>query len=38
DPDGQAATMYREIARKMTAKLSLQNKDHSGKFGNIVIQ
>ena len=38
DPDGQAATMYREIARKMTAKLSLQDKDHSGKFGNIVIQ
>ncbi|MDG2364424.1 MAG: iron-sulfur cluster carrier protein ApbC [Methylococcaceae bacterium] len=38
DPDGKAATMYREIARKMTAKLSLQNKDHSGKFGNIVIQ
>ncbi|MEO1904710.1 MAG: iron-sulfur cluster carrier protein ApbC [Methylococcales bacterium] len=38
DPDGQAAAMYREIARKMTAKLSLHRKNHSAKFGNIMIQ
>jgi len=38
DPESPTAKLYREIARKMTAKLSLQNKDHSAKFGNIMIQ
>lgn len=38
DPDGRIAQMYREIARRITAKLSLQAKDYSTKFPNIVIQ
>jgi len=38
DPDGTVATIYREIARRMSAKLSLQAKDYSAKFPNIVIQ
>ncbi len=38
DPDGQAAGMYRAIARKMSAKLALRAKDFTGKFPNIVIQ
>lgn len=38
DPDGRAAAIYREIARKMTAKLSLKTKDYSSKFPNIVVQ
>ncbi len=38
DPEGRIARMYREIARKVAAKLSLQAKDYSGKFPNIVIQ
>lgn len=38
DPDSRAADMYREIARKMAAKLALRNKDYSGKFPNIVIK
>ena len=38
DPEGRIANMYREIARKVAARLSLQAKDYSGKFPNIVIQ
>ncbi|MGR8933533.1 MAG: iron-sulfur cluster carrier protein ApbC [Gammaproteobacteria bacterium] len=38
DPDGRAAEIYRDIARKMTAKLSLTAKDYSSKFPNIVVQ
>ncbi|MGR9099695.1 MAG: iron-sulfur cluster carrier protein ApbC [Gammaproteobacteria bacterium] len=38
DPDGRPAAIYRQIARKMAAKLALKSKDFSGKFPNIVIQ
>jgi len=38
DPDGQAADIYRSIARKMAARLALKAKDYSSKFPNIVIQ
>ena len=38
DPDGRIAQYYREIARRIGAKLSLQGKDYSQKFPNIVIQ
>lgn len=38
DPDGKIATIYRDIARRVAAKLSLKTKDHSSAFPNIVIQ
>jgi ATP-binding protein involved in chromosome partitioning len=38
DPDGTIAGIYRDIARKVAARLSLQGKDYSAKFPNIVIQ
>jgi ATP-binding protein involved in chromosome partitioning len=38
DPDGRIAQIYREIARRLAAKLSLQAKEFSAKFPNIVIQ
>ncbi len=38
DPDGRIAQIYRDIARRVAAKLSLQRKDFSAKFPNIVIQ
>ncbi len=38
DPDSRAAQMYKAIARKMAAKLSMRARDYSGKFPNIVIQ
>ncbi len=38
DPDGRIAEIYREIARKTAAKLSLQAKDYAAKFPRIVIQ
>ncbi len=38
DPDGRPAAIYREIARKMAANLSLKAKDFKGKFPNIVVQ
>jgi ATP-binding protein involved in chromosome partitioning len=38
DPDSREAEIYREIARKMAAKLALKSKDFSSKFPNIVIQ
>lgn len=38
DPQGHIAEIYRDIARRVAAKLSLQGKDYSMKFPNIVIQ
>lgn len=38
NPDSREAEIYREIARKMAAKLALKGKDFSSKFPNIVIQ
>ena len=38
DPDSRAAAIYREIARKMAARLALKAKDFSSRFPNIVIQ
>ncbi len=38
DPDSRAANIYKEIARKMSAKLALKSKDFSSKFPKIVIQ
>ena len=37
DPDGRTAQIYREIARRVAAKLSLQSKDYSTKFPSIKI-
>jgi ATP-binding protein involved in chromosome partitioning len=38
DPEGRIAQIYRQIARRMAAKLSLKAKDFTAKFPNIVIQ
>ncbi|MFA5983774.1 MAG: iron-sulfur cluster carrier protein ApbC [Methylococcaceae bacterium] len=38
DPDGRPAQIYKEIARKVAAKLALKAKDFSSRFPNIVIQ
>jgi ATP-binding protein involved in chromosome partitioning len=38
DPDGPISTCYRDIARRVAAKLSLQAKDYSQAFPKIVIQ
>ncbi len=38
DPDGRIAQIYREIARRVGAKVSQKKKDFSGAFPNIVIQ
>ncbi len=38
DPECRVSQIYRDIARRVTAKLSLQKKDFSAKFPNIVIQ
>jgi ATP-binding protein involved in chromosome partitioning len=38
DPDCRISQIYREIARRVAAKLSLQKKDYSAKFPGIVIQ
>ncbi len=38
DPDSKASLIYREIARRTAAKLSLRAKDFTNKFPNIVIQ
>ncbi len=38
DPECHVSQIYRDIARRVTAKLSLQKKDLSAKFPNIVIQ
>ena len=38
DPDGKVSGMYREISRKMSARLAEKSKDYTSKFPNIVIQ
>ena len=38
DPTSRISEIYREIARRTTASLSLQGKDYSAKFPKIVIQ
>ncbi len=38
EPDGRIAHIYRDIARRVAAKLSMQAKDFSSKFPKIVIQ
>lgn len=38
DPTSDIAMLYRNIARSMAAKLSLQAKDYSGKFPAIVVE
>jgi ATP-binding protein involved in chromosome partitioning len=38
DPESTASMLYRDIARRTAAKLSLKAKDYSAKFPNIVIQ
>ena len=38
DPNGRATEIYKQIARKMSAKLALKSKDYSSKFPNIVVQ
>jgi len=38
EPDGHIAHIYRDIARRVAAQLSMQGKDYSAKFPNIVIQ
>ncbi len=38
EPDARISQIYREIARKTAAKLSLQAKSYAAKFPNIVIQ
>jgi len=38
DPDSRISQIYRDIARRMTAKLSMRAKEFSAKFPNIVIQ
>jgi len=38
NPDGRIAQIYRDIARRVAAKLSLQAKNYAAKFPQIVIQ
>ena len=38
DPEGPIALAYRDIARKVAAKLAVRAKDYTSKFPNIVIQ
>ena len=38
EPDSRISQIYREIARRTAAKLSLQSKSYAAKFPNIVIQ
>ncbi|MBD3671185.1 MAG: iron-sulfur cluster carrier protein ApbC [Gammaproteobacteria bacterium] len=38
DPDGRIAQIYRQVARRMAAKLSKRAKEYGHKFPNIVIQ
>ena len=38
DPDSRIAQIYRDIARKTTARLALKGKNYSAKFPSIVIQ
>jgi len=38
EPDSDISLLYREIARKASARLSLRAKDYSGRFPKIVIE
>jgi len=38
EPESRITQIYREIARKASAKLALQAKDYSSKFPKIVVQ
>lgn len=38
EPDGRTAQLYKEIARKIAARLALRAKDFSRKFPTIVVQ
>lgn len=38
EPDSDISLLYREIARKASARLSMMAKDYSGKFPKIVIE
>jgi len=38
EPDSRISEIYREIARRVAAKLSIQAKDYAAKFPSIVIQ
>lgn len=38
DPEAAISKTYREIARRVAAKLAIQKKDHTSKFPNIVIE
>ncbi len=38
DPDGPVSDVFKTIARKASAKLSVRKKDHSASFPSIVIQ
>ncbi|GAA0400428.1 iron-sulfur cluster carrier protein ApbC [Cocleimonas flava] len=38
DPDSKNTELYKEISRKMSARLASKGKDYSTKFPNIVIQ
>lgn len=38
DPDGEIATTYREIARRVAVRIAEQAKDMSSKFPSIVVQ
>jgi ATP-binding protein involved in chromosome partitioning len=38
EPESHIARLYRDIARRATARLSLQKKDYASKFPTIVIQ
>jgi ATP-binding protein involved in chromosome partitioning len=36
-PEGPAAALYREIARKMAARLALKSRDYSARFPTISV-
>jgi ATP-binding protein involved in chromosome partitioning len=38
EPDSRIAMIYREIARRTAARLSLKSKDYAARFPQIVIQ
>ena len=38
DPDGDISRIYKEIARKVAAKISSQKRDYGGAFPKIVVQ
>lgn len=38
DPEGRVTEIYREIARRVAGKMSMQAKEYASKFPNIVIQ